>query len=64
MNKYYEVIGQYAGLTVALFGSFDRSDCTYELDAERVSWRAEGFSALKIRVTETTEKPDPQVYGV
>ena len=55
MNKYYEVIGTYAGLVIMLYGSFDRSDCVYELDAERVSWRAEGFTALKIRTTLPTE---------
>ena len=65
--KYYEVIGTIMGTdstTDVLFGSFDRSDCAYELEAERVSWRAEGYKALKITSRMTTETPDPEIYGV
>ena len=64
MNKYYEVIGTIDNRPETLYGSFDRSDCVYELEAERDSWRAEGYKGLFIGSSATTETPDPEIYGV
>ena len=63
MNKYYEVEGYIDGEREVLFGSFDKRDCTYELEAERESWKAEGYKKIKIVSRETQETPDPEVYG-
>lgn len=63
MNKYYEVEGYIEGEREVLFGSFDKRDCAYELEADRESWRAEGYKKLKIVSRETQETPDPEVYG-
>lgn len=45
-----------------LFGSFDRSDCKYEIEAERESWKDQGYKKIKIESRLTTETPDPEVY--
>ena len=63
MNKYYEVEGYIDGEREVLFGSFDKSDCKYELEAEREGWKAEGYKKIKLVVRETQETPDPDVYG-
>ena len=61
-NKYYEVVATFEGTQEVMFGSFVRSDCTYEIDAERDSWKGDGYKAIKIvsRVVEDT--PDKEVY--
>lgn len=58
------VTGVLNGRTEKLYGSFDKSDCTYELDAERESWKAEGYKKFKIISKETADKPDKKVYNV
>jgi len=62
-NKYYKVIGIIDGASECLFGSFDRSDCVSEIDAERVSWRADGYKGIKIISEDTTDTPDTDVYS-
>lgn len=65
--KYYEVIATVHGTQdtrEVLFGSFDRSDCVYELESERSYWRAEGYHSITIKSRLTSETPDPEVYGV
>ncbi len=62
MNTYYEITGKIDGETELLFGSFVRSDCTYELDAERDQWKDEGYKSLKITTRPTHDTPDPAVY--
>ena len=65
MSKYYEVKAlNIDGQDEVLFGSFDRSDCTYEMQAERVSWKADGYTHISLTSRLTTDQPDPQVYGV
>jgi hypothetical protein len=61
-TTYYEVTGTIQGETEILFGSFVRGDCAYELDAERDSWKDEGYRALHIAARETSDTPDPSVY--
>ena len=63
MNTYYEITANIDGETEILFGSFDKSDCAYELDAEKESWKCEGFKSIKIVSRKTEEKPDAEVYG-
>ena len=64
MNKYYMVTGVLNGRTEKLFGSFDKADCTYEIEAEKESWKGEGYKNIKISTKETADKPDKEVYNV
>lgn len=61
-NTYYEITATIEGETEILFGSFVRSDCTFELDAERESWKDEGYKAIKITTRKTDDAPDMTVY--
>ena len=62
-NKYFEVVGEIDGETEKLFGSFDRSDCTYEKECEGESWKSEGFKKIRIITVETVEEADAEIYG-
>tara|TARA_R100000808_G_scaffold7161_1_gene21149 strand:- start:689 stop:949 length:261 start_codon:yes stop_codon:yes gene_type:complete len=46
-----------------MFGSYDRTDCTAEIDAERDTWKEQGYSKIRIQSRETEEAPDPEIYG-
>lgn len=61
---YHEVQGTKDGETEVLFGSFSKTDCKYELKAERVYWHGEGYRNIKIVSSETEEIPDPSVYSL
>ena len=62
MTKYYEVIATIDGEIDTLFGSFMRADCVGEIDAEKHTWKGEGYKGIKIVSRETTEQPDREVY--
>ena len=62
MTTYYEITAKIDGNIEVLFGSFVKSDCTYELDAEKSSWKDQGYKAIKITSRETEDTPDPEVY--
>jgi hypothetical protein len=62
MNKYYEVTATIDGTAEVLFGSYDRNDCKYEVEAERDSWKADGYKAIKITSREVDEDADGNVY--
>ena len=64
-GKYFEITAFHIDLgTEVMFGSFDRDDCKYELEAERDGWKDEGWNSIKIVSRETTETPDPEVYDL
>ena len=63
MKKYYEIIGTLDQDDYILFGSFDREDCVFELDAEKDSMKAEGYKRIRMNVRLTSETPDPEVYS-
>jgi len=63
MPLYFEVTGVQKGKTEVLFGSFLRDDCVDEKEAERDSWKNDGYSAIKITSRETKDKPDKEIYG-
>lgn len=63
MNKYFEVVAKIEGETEVLFGSFVKTDCKHEIEAERDTWKDQGYKAIKIAVRMTEEKPDPEVYA-
>jgi|TARA_R110000744_G_scaffold339801_1_gene444912 hypothetical protein len=62
MNTYYEMKGTIDGEEHTLFGSFDKSDVTYELDVERSNYKADGYKKLRIVKVETVEEADAAVY--
>lgn len=62
-NTYHEIKGNIDGEREVLFGSFDHSDCTYELDAERSTWYDQGYRRIKIESRSTNDEPDPEVYN-
>ena len=62
MNTYFKVIATIEGETEILFGSFVKADCSYELKAERDSWKEAGYKNIKIISEETKEVPDKEVY--
>ena len=62
-NKYYEVVATIDGDGEILFGSFVRSDCVFEIEAERQSWKAEGYKAIKIVSRDVDDAPDVDVYA-
>lgn len=61
-NKYYDVFGTIDGEQEQLFGSFNRQDCKDELDAERETWKDQGYKKLTIVSRITDDKPDLEVY--
>ena len=63
MNTYYEIKGTVDGEEEILFGSFDKSDCTYELESEKEGWKSEGYKKIKIVSREEAAEPDTEVYG-
>ena len=63
MNTYHIINGIIDGQTEQLFGSFDKDDCIYELDANKIQWKNEGFKSIKLTTKLTSEKPSIKVYG-
>lgn len=62
-TTYYEVIGTFNGELDVLFGSFDRQDCKDEIEAERDTWKMDGFKSIRIRERQTEETPSAEIYG-
>lgn len=64
MFKYYEVIATIDGEDEVLFGSYDKSDCVYEKQAESPSLREEGYRRIRILQRLVSTSPDPEVYSI
>ena len=62
MNTYYEIIATFEGEKEVLFGSFVKADCTNELQAERDSWKSDGYKGIKIVSKQVEDEPDKEVY--
>jgi len=62
MNTYFEVKAEIDGEVEILFGSYDKQDCIYEKEAERDSWKEQGYKKIKIVSRQVEEKPDKEVY--
>ena len=62
MNTYFEVVADFEGETELLFGSFVRSDCVCEIDAEKESWKSEGYKKIRVVSKATNETPDADIY--
>lgn len=61
-NTYYEITGVIDGKKEVLHGSFVKSDCAYELEAEKENFKADGYKNLKIESRETEDEPDLEIY--
>lgn len=62
MTTYHIITAIIDGEKDELYGSFIKADCTYELEAERVTWREQGYSKIKIASRETNDNPDKDIY--
>ena len=62
MNTYYIITAKFEGETEELFGSFDKNDCLYELEAEKESWKGDGYKSIKITSKKVKEEADTEVY--
>lgn len=63
MNTYYEVTATIDGQDEVLYGSFDRNECKYEIDAERDNWKEQGYKKIRITSRQTVDTPDSEVYA-
>lgn len=59
---YYEVVGIISGKIEVLYGSYQKSDCVYEKEAEKEWWRDQGYRKIRITSREVKEIPDKEVY--
>lgn len=62
-HPYYVVVGTIDGNEEVLYGSYDKSDTVYEKEAEKESWKSDGYTKIKIKTIQKEEAPDPEVYG-
>ena len=46
--KYYEFKADIDGQTDVIYGSYERADCVYELEAERFGLKQEGYKKFRI----------------
>jgi len=60
---YHEIIATIDGQTETLFGSYLKADVDWTLDAEKASWKAEGYKNIKKTMRLVDECPNPEVYG-
>lgn len=64
MTTYYEIKAiNIDGDDEILYGSFVKSEAQYELQAERDSWKADGYKCIAITSRDTDDQPDPEVYS-
>ena len=59
--KYYQVTAKIDGQNDVLYGSYNRDDCKDEINAEKESWKNEGYKSI-ITTTTTTNVPDMSIY--
>jgi len=62
MQTYYEVIATIENAPEIMYGSFDRQDCVDEIDAEKETWKQQGYKSIKIKSRQTTDQPDKDIY--
>lgn len=63
--KYYHLVGtdKATGKDVIHFGSFDKEDVEYELEAQRDELKEDGYKKIRLVATRIPQAPDPSVYG-
>ena len=60
MYKYYEVV---ANCKTVLYGSYDQEEAKFELEAERDTYKEDGYKGVKLRWRATDEAPAVSIYG-
>jgi len=60
--KYYEINAIIDGEIELLYGSYDREQCLYELEAERDQWKDQGYKKIMISYRRTEAAPEPEIY--
>jgi len=65
MNNYYEITAVFkeCGSTEVMYGSFDKNEVKSELDECKQGWIWDGYKTFKIVTRQTTDTPDPEIYG-
>ena len=65
MTKYqfFSITAKLDGATETLYGSYDKAEARYELEAMKDSWKDEGYKGIKLVWRATEEAPDPDIYG-
>tara|TARA_R100001440_G_scaffold73946_1_gene98891 strand:- start:1881 stop:2120 length:240 start_codon:yes stop_codon:yes gene_type:complete len=58
--KYYEIV---SSCGTVQYGSYDRQEALYELEAERDNYKEDGYKGTKLRWKAVEEAPDPAIYG-
>ena len=61
--KYFQITAKLDGATETLYGSYDKAEAEYELEATRDSWKDEGYRGIKLGWKATDEAPDADIYG-
>lgn len=63
--KYYNITASYDGCIKReiLNGSYDYSECEYEVETEEEKWEEEGYTDIRIEMIIVDEPPSPEVYG-
>lgn len=62
MYNYYDIIAKYGKQSEVLYGSYVRSDCVHELEAEKESWLNLSYTGIKIVKRQVHAEPDQAVY--
>ena len=61
--KFFQITAKLDGVTENLYGSYDKAEAEYELEAMKDSWKDEGYKGIKLVWKATDEAPDPDIYG-
>lgn len=62
LNKYHTVTAWIDGEQETLFGSYIKADCIDEIEAERHTWKEQGYKRISVTTKEIIEGPDPDLY--
>ncbi len=60
--KLYTITGTIDGQIEELYCSYDRSDCVYEKDCEKDTWKEQGYKKITIGSRIVEEQPSAEVY--
>lgn len=62
--QYFKIIAKLGkGGHEDLYGSYDKAEVKYELEAMRDAWKNEGYRGIRIVWTATEEAPDAGIYS-
>tara|TARA_R110002051_G_scaffold272533_1_gene333018 strand:+ start:117 stop:434 length:318 start_codon:yes stop_codon:yes gene_type:complete len=61
--KYFKITARLVGEMETLYGSYDKAEAEYELEAMRDSWKDEGYRGIQLKCWFVDEAPDEGIYG-